>query len=566
MLSPGTIIDGRFEIVDFLGEGGMGTVYSARHQSMDRPIALKMMKSSLLTQEDKVARFRNEARVLSGLVHPNIIAVHAVGIAESGQPYMAMDIVSGKNLSEIIAERGPFNQADALRICSQICNGLQYAHQKKIIHRDIKPSNIIVTESPSNQGVAKLVDFGIAKMLGADQVQLTQTGMAMGSIFYLSPGQMEGRAADPSSDIYALGCTLYEMLTGYPPFRADSVFETAMMHKQNEVVPVNARNAKANIDENVQTIISFMLQKEHHLRYQSAKDLAEDLQRAEQSKSLKFAHKLVTHSPSQGKSKRLRLYVAAILIAGMAIAGTLIYVKSTSETASAPKEDLHQAAEQAVQQSMRMDYKRDLGKNMIPDATKAIELAKKAEDQLLIAQAYLARGDFYQNFRMNQLFAEDQGYALAQADWRAAVEAANSGLLGSKDSARNNLLLKIRYVAQQSIVLNAVSNHKPTSRPDWTNLLTYYKAAQAVVTRRDKDELNSLSHAELLLALTRTDEELLYSARVRTEILRLIGLSDESKTATYLQDIESIKRKHVPAVVREYAKIWGQPPPKYFQP
>jgi predicted Ser/Thr protein kinase len=273
-IGPGSIVDSRFEVRGIVGQGGMGVVYRARQMDIDRDVALKMLKGALAAEPDKMKRFRREAQMISRLDHPNIVRVYAIG-AEKGQPYIAMEYLSGRQLSDIVEADGPMQWRAAIRVFMQICDALAYAHEKEIIHRDIKPSNILVTDD----GTVKLVDFGIAKPMVSEGQQLTQTEMVMGSVFYLSPGQFQGRAADPHSDMYSFGCTAYEVLSGAPPFAGDTIFDTIEM-KSNDVLPdVNSINPHADIPSDLQRLLLAMTHKDTEKRPDTMASVKSSLQK-----------------------------------------------------------------------------------------------------------------------------------------------------------------------------------------------------------------------------------------------------------------------------------------------
>ncbi len=271
----GSVVDGRFEIVSQLGEGGMGTVYRAIHREMDRQVALKVLKASLLSAPQQQMRFRNEAQVISTLDHPNIVSIYSVGIAETGAPYIAMELLEGKPLSDIVKEARFLSYKDAVPLFIQACHGLEHAHEQGIIHRDIKPSNLVVMQHGDQQPKVKVVDFGIAKALEGDSI--TQTSVVIGSAFYLSPGQCEGRQGDAQSDIYALGCSMFEALTGRPPFVGDFYFETMQKHRSAPPPKVKETNPDADLPESLESIIACCLSKNVEDRYKSVSQVRADL-------------------------------------------------------------------------------------------------------------------------------------------------------------------------------------------------------------------------------------------------------------------------------------------------
>jgi serine/threonine protein kinase len=317
-VQPGTIIDERFEVLNEVGQGGMGVVYRARQKNMDRDVALKLLKTALAGNPDKVTRFQREARIISVLDHRNIVQIYATGFVDSGQPYIAMEFLTGRQLSDIIRERGAINWREAAEYTIQICDALDYAHRNNIIHRDIKPSNVVVCTDDTTGGVTiKLVDFGIAKSLVEEGPALTRTEMVMGSAFYLSPGQFQGRAADASSDIYSLGCTLFEMLSGTPPFVGDTIFDTVSKQANESLPKVNQVNPDAKIPQDLQRLLERMTEKESEHRLGSPAAVRELLQRILQGQSIELAAPATV--PTKARPRTNILSTSLISIAILAI-------------------------------------------------------------------------------------------------------------------------------------------------------------------------------------------------------------------------------------------------------
>lgn len=558
MLTPGTLIDGRFEIVELIGEGGMGTVYSARHKQMDRTIALKLLKANLIRDEEKIARFRNEARVLSSLQHPNIIAIHAIGLAETGQPYMAMDIVSGESLSDAISRRGYFEQDEALRICIEICAGLEYAHSHNIVHRDIKPSNIILSPARGGALVPKLVDFGIAKDLDSAAAQnLTQTGAAMGSVFYLSPGQFEGRAADPSSDIYALGCTLYEMLTGVPPFEADNFFEAAMRHHSAIAVPVNQRNPAANITPGVQNIINHMLEKEHHSRYQSGKHLREDLELALARKPLKHApehgqKQLVTADKNSRRDKRLKIVLVSVMSV-IAIAIAYACFDSFSKRPVGQALSATAEAEDALDLARRnlhnfWDSPEEAAKE-VEICRRAVCLADKTNDPLLRARAYrflaeAGRASLASNAaKTNRRLTRTELQPLLQL-LESATNLSNTAYkLESNSQRRWNLELE-RYLDQHEFVMITCISGDFASAQSWEALLKYLDSVKhrSELSTDYRPSMIRLTIGEVNHGLRSADpKRIIECIQIRTKLLRLFDTPQQELLAESKQVLDQLK-------------------------
>ena len=228
MLKPGMILCDRYEILEVVGAGGMSIVYKARCHRLNRNVAIKVLKPEFSNDKNFVTKFRIEAQASAGLSHPNIVNVYDV-YDDDGIYFIVMELVDGITLKEYIAQNGRLTMDQAIDFSIQIASGLEAAHESHIIHRDIKPQNIIV----SRNGNVKVTDFGIAKAATSN----TLTSGAMGSVHYISPEQARGGYSDERSDIYSLGITMYEMVTGRVPFEGDNNVSVALMHIQSEMIP-----------------------------------------------------------------------------------------------------------------------------------------------------------------------------------------------------------------------------------------------------------------------------------------------------------------------------------------
>ena len=229
----GTVLSGRYRLEAKLGSGGMSTVYLARDTTLDRPVAVKVMHREMSEQADQLERFRQEARAVAKLSHPNVVSVIDAG-EDGGYPYIVFEYVEGETLKARINRVGPLDMQEALAYAIEIARGLTVAHARKMVHRDIKPQNVLIDA----EGRAKLTDFGISRQL--EQDGMTATGRVLGTTDYVAPEQAMGRGADQRSDIYSLGVVLYEMFTGEVPFAADSQVGVAMKHVNEELPDVQA--------------------------------------------------------------------------------------------------------------------------------------------------------------------------------------------------------------------------------------------------------------------------------------------------------------------------------------
>jgi serine/threonine protein kinase len=277
----GTLVAGRYRILELLGRGGMGVVYKARHEMMDRTVAIKLLLPQLVSDESAAARFQREARASSKINHANIIALHDFGRTDDGVPYIVMDYIEGESLSEILKREKQLGTTRTVHIFGQVCDALQHAHDLGIIHRDLKPGNIMIVQNEDERDIVKVVDFGIAKMYeseeGHDAQKLTTTGELFGSPVYMSPEQCGGYELDARSDIYSLGCVIYETLTGKLPCAGRTVLET--ISKQLASAPPSFSDARPDlyIPEWVEQIVMRSLQKDRGKRQQSMREMQNEL-------------------------------------------------------------------------------------------------------------------------------------------------------------------------------------------------------------------------------------------------------------------------------------------------
>jgi len=263
---------GDYELFEEIGRGGMGVVHRARQISLNRTVAVKLLPFSATTNPDYVKRFRVEASAAASLQHPNIVAIHEVGVHQ-GQHYFAMDFVAGRNLAEI-ARDGPLPPMRAAMYVKTIAEAIQYAHERGILHRDLKPSNVLIDQNDQ----PKVMDFGLAKRLEGD-ASLTLSGQVLGSPSYLPPEQCDAKRGKVGrySDVYSLGATLYHLITGRAPFVAPTVGET--LQQVQEAEPVSPTVLNPHLPRELKTICLKCLDKEPARRYQTAQELADDLGR-----------------------------------------------------------------------------------------------------------------------------------------------------------------------------------------------------------------------------------------------------------------------------------------------
>src|SRR6478609_2961268 len=267
----GTVLSGRYKLEAKLGSGGMSTVYLANDGTLDRAVAVKVMHREMSEQPDQLERFRQEARAVAKLSHPNVVAVIDAG-EDGGHPYIVFEYVEGETLKQRIARVGALDVQEALAYTIEIARGLTVAHARQMVHRDIKPQNVLIDA----EGRAKLTDFGISRQL--EQDGMTATGRVLGTTDYVAPEQAMGRKVDPRTDIYSLGVVLYEMLVGQVPFAADSQVGVAMKHVNEELPDVQRR--RPDISAAVALVVERATAKDPAERYQTVGEMIDDLSTA----------------------------------------------------------------------------------------------------------------------------------------------------------------------------------------------------------------------------------------------------------------------------------------------
>lgn len=280
-LQVGGLVADRYEIVSIIGEGGMGLVYKARHVLMNRYVALKIIRCELVANLTLMQRFQQEAQAVSKLQHNNIVTVYDFGVTPEGTPYLVMDYLNGRALSDIIVENGRLHLDQATEIFIQACHALKHAHEKGIIHRDFKSSNLMICKD-GHRLVVKVVDFGMAKLLRPDAddphlQELTQTGEIFGSPLYMSPEQCRGQRLDERSDIYSMACVMYYALTGTPPFLGENVLDTLQRQIHDNPAPMDA-DQSVHVPADFQAIIMKALRKNPDHRYQNISEMLIDLE------------------------------------------------------------------------------------------------------------------------------------------------------------------------------------------------------------------------------------------------------------------------------------------------
>lgn len=270
----GSVVDNRYEVLTKLGEGGMGTVYRVRHKALERPLALKALRSDLSKDADLPVRFIQEAKAAAAVEHPNVVQITDFGTLSTGQPYFVMELLEGDMLSALIKEQGRLPPSRAVGVAIQVAEALSAAHAAGVVHRDLKPDNVNVRRM-GHHDVVKVLDFGLAKVAGTSR--LTRAGMVFGTPHYMSPEQAAGEPSDHRVDIYALGVMLFEMLTGRLPFEADSFTGVLAMHMYMQ--PPSPSSIVGVPLGGIEDVVKRCMAKKPAERYATMGDLLSDLDR-----------------------------------------------------------------------------------------------------------------------------------------------------------------------------------------------------------------------------------------------------------------------------------------------
>jgi tRNA A-37 threonylcarbamoyl transferase component Bud32 len=276
----GTVFLDRYRITEMIAKGGMGMVFKGYDMVMNRDVAIKLLHTHMVEDSKAKQRFEKEMSICINFKHPNVVSVFDYGYSPEQLPYMVMEYLDGYTLDDLQMENGPLSLPLFVRVFTQVCAALIHAHAKQYIHRDVKPRNIILIPQEDGDFIVKLVDFGIAKIVGQTEntlQKLTQTGDALGSPYYMSPEQCRSLDMDARSDIYSLGCVMYESISGKLPFNGPNAISTLFMHVNDRAEPFSAWRPDLSIPRNLEKIVLKMLEKDPLDRYQTVTELAADL-------------------------------------------------------------------------------------------------------------------------------------------------------------------------------------------------------------------------------------------------------------------------------------------------
>jgi serine/threonine protein kinase len=435
----GQVIADKYQITGFIGKGGMSSIYSAKHMQLDTIYALKLLDKNMWSDPTAVKRFKLEAQTVSKLTHPSLITYRDFGVTNDGQPYLVMDLIQGRTLSHKIKETRGIFLPTVLEIFEQLCEGLSVAHELGIVHRDVKPGNIMFMSEDSDK--IKLVDFGIAKIVaeeGSESQQLTKTGDVFGSPLYMSPEQCMGKRLDNRSDIYSLGCVIFEAMTGRNAISGNTILDTMNKHVSlmpslpSELRPdLQSADKSSWVDlDEFEYVVMKCLQKNPNDRYKTVDDILFDLRKIKAqekinrdtpSASVKNLRKTGSFDRTSPKEMFQMVATAAYAIVGIGVLGAIVVIfimtnKPVPQTPAKPSsESQPKVASQNIvignsdqeQDANDLDQKANhyIVKENWVEAADLLETSvnlykRKGKAGLMLAPKYVSLGDCY--YKMNE--------------------------------------------------------------------------------------------------------------------------------------------------------------------
>lgn len=394
----GSILHEKYRIIDLIGSGGMGKVYLAEDRLLRRKVAMKLLSNQNL-EEAAVMRFQKEGCIAANLRHNHIIAVHELGVTQDGMPFMAFEYLHGKSLAELInaadpplQEQSPMDIHRFVTLFKQITSAMEFAHNQGVIHRDLKPSNIMITRDSDGNDIAKVVDFGIAKAMleGVDQRTLTETGAIIGSLHYMSPEQCNGAATDRRSDIYSLGCVMYEVLTGRKPFDDKTPLNIMARQMYTPPNPMQLNQCKSEVAVKIEAIVVKALAKNPDDRFQSMSEILTELDSIATIHEMTWLDKLASRvllsrarsatTPTEVK-KRRQIIAGVVTALSLACIAAGVYVHKEFE-----QKDAERAAQEKLHERvLSADEKCELHLNRARDLMNKGEL-NRSESEIAIAE------------------------------------------------------------------------------------------------------------------------------------------------------------------------------------
>jgi serine/threonine protein kinase len=338
-------LSNNFVIISTLGQGGVGTVYKVQNETTKQIFAAKVLHPEYVRDPRALIRFDQEIEAAKLFDHRNLVKIYEKGKTAFGTPYFIMEYLDGKNLATMISEQIYIDEPHALKLFLQICDGIGYAHSKGLVHRDLKPSNVIVVKDNDGSELVKIVDFGIVKITSPDS-NVTNGGDCFGSPNYMSPEQCQGNPVDWRSDIYSLGCCLYEMATGNAPFAAENTIKTVLKHVNESHIPIRQASPNLELSEGFEIMIDRMLVKDPNGRYQTIDEIKGDIKLIQTGKTLVKSGSRTTllfHNKNKPKTMAAIAIGLLLVLILVGIATTIYWTINTVSKESAVSQDENKA-------------------------------------------------------------------------------------------------------------------------------------------------------------------------------------------------------------------------------
>ena len=532
---PGSIIAGHYEIIERLGEGGMGSVFKAKDLTLNREVAIKFLLPHRLEKSVNILRFQREAQATARLNHPGIVRMHRVETSEDGQPFLVMDFISGKTLAQRIASKGQLPLDEVLDLFIAVCDALAHAHGMGVLHRDLKPSNIIICSSGPEKVNVKVLDFGLAKIIASASTQdLTQTGQTFGTPSYMSPEMALGNAVvDHRSDIYSLGCTLYEALTASPPYVAGSAYATALKHETEEALTLSEAAFGRDFPQQLELLVTKMIAKRPEQRYQSMDEVKEALLSVKRNLNSQQQAPRVTFEDRPVKS---RMLVVGIILGGVVAiitSGMLLWIWLMPQ----------KTAKVETPQSIRQEF---LDENL-----------KSANDLISMGDKCMARGSIYPSM---------MAYGAALTALGVGLDRANITIADVMCKKALALSLLGRLAESESLYRKALSMIESAAPNTEQHYHTMLGLGTVLVKEKKFGEAKQMmgTACELFKAKFGTDS---LQAGYSLSILATCFTENHEyeKAESILQDVSAIYRKYLGSHSEWYASAQSDLAQNYYQ-
>lgn len=502
-MKVGDVIDGRYQVEEKLGQGGMGQVFRGHDNVLNKTIAIKVLFPN--TSDLVVKRFHAEAVALAQLKHPNILSVQQFGQSDDGTVYLITDYIKGESLSSLIENRGAQTFFDVLPIFERICRGLRFAHAKNVLHRDIKPSNVMLDTDRSRDDSVKLVDFGLAKQADKD-FDLTKTGSAIGTPAYMSPEAIHGNEGDERTDIYALGCTFFEMMAGRPPFFEGSPMDTMMCHL-HQPPPTLSEVSSRDFEPEVEQFIQRCLKKDPDERFKnideliaeltSVKELLLEKKDASLSSSMYASGLLLaskTRVANRSLWRRLLLLFSLLILVGYVVTVNGAFVQWKPSKDEVESKEVDKAIGELESETQKLQEQEDI-QNLVVDGKRAGVLYETGGDGEMWCRVFGKLTDKQLEERLQQ-YKTVPNYSLenltASSDALDSIlELPIEKLMISEVDVTNDLLLRLAKMKQLSSLTIIKCGELPA------NFLRHFKTGRLNAIRFEMGKNNEFPGAEL---------------------------------------------------------------------